>query len=589
MMIEEDSICADMSDDKAGGDVTRRGEPAINEFGIFEYLVKAQEWARMLGCGEKLIGEIGGKKAEIKDTRYRLAVMGEFNRGKSSLINALIGSDVLPTKMLATTAVVNRITFGVDKTAEIHYKNGGVECVGTGELSRYVTKLTEENEARAATIDEVVVYYPTEYGKNNIDIFDTPGLNDTDDMTAISERIARLCDTVLMPVSATSPFSETECRFVCSLIANPNICNVVFALTFIDQIGNDGEIDEQVDFVRKKIQKDVYGALGEDAALLEKAKRILDDIKLRGVSCSEAMRGIASNNEALIKKSRFEAFRAMLTETLIGDKRGVMIRRTAEYMTSLCEYFISSYDKRLKSREEDAAALYAGIKEVRAYSSDTAGCLDKMLARSADRVDELIKACYQMKNESARVYIDGLSGLKNDDGDNISRVLRECDKNAAGLIKRRAVPEGLAAIYGEVINKMNERRAAFCKKLASAHGGDMPKRPDGSPDISKAFAACVPRVSTTGAGGYDIIEEIIVIIDASVEEYIKALEESAVAARKELFRFYLKDAAEISDAFTAALNGKLKKNADERVAYLENYTKLLPHIKAAKKETSEMI
>ena len=85
-------------------------------------------------------------------------------------------------------------------------KNGKSERVDINKLEDYVTKLTAESEERAETVKEATVYYDTEFCKNNVDIIDTPGLNDDDQMTNVTLSILPKIDAAVFVISANSPF-----------------------------------------------------------------------------------------------------------------------------------------------------------------------------------------------------------------------------------------------------------------------------------------------------------------------------------------------------------------------------------------------
>ena len=134
------------------------------EFRAFENLVKlAQLWEgeEELPQIHALMEEIRQEQELIRTRKFRVAVVGEFKRGKSSFINALLGREILPVDALPTTATLNRITYGALPRAYLRYKDEKVEEVEIGELSRYVTKLTQESEDAASRIEEAVVEYPS--------------------------------------------------------------------------------------------------------------------------------------------------------------------------------------------------------------------------------------------------------------------------------------------------------------------------------------------------------------------------------------------------------------------------------------------
>lgn len=388
------------------------------EFQYYEFLVKLREWIKLLDYGDEYVEEIESKINAISMSRYKVAVMGEFNRGKSSLINALLGSEVLPTKMLPTTAVISKITYGIEKSVEIHYKNGKTEQISIKDLAGYVTKLTDKGSALAAEIEEAVVTYPTQYGKNGIDIYDTPGLNDNDDMSAIADRISHSCDTVLMSVSALAPFSETECKFTCGLIKNENIRNIIFVLTFIDEIGEEEAINEQIEFAQTKIPKDIYGMLGKDEAALKKAETLFKNMKLCGVSCSEAIKAAATSDMTLLKKSRFAEFRAMLTEEITKDKYIESVRQIAEYVNAIKNKIVTLNSDKLYHYSKEIDSCDFAYRKYGTFVKES----DKFFKSRRENYSGMLNIGI-IKNNVMKIFINGLGSIKSADDITIRKAL----------------------------------------------------------------------------------------------------------------------------------------------------------------------
>ena len=73
-----------------------------------------------------------GHAAEALDRPLLVAVMGEFNAGKSSFVNALCGADVAPTGVTPTTATVNVLRYGAEPAARVVGHDGGTRPLARG-------------------------------------------------------------------------------------------------------------------------------------------------------------------------------------------------------------------------------------------------------------------------------------------------------------------------------------------------------------------------------------------------------------------------------------------------------------------------
>ena len=145
---------------------------------LTESLVQLKEYCEDIGLVHtaKSIGETVEK---VTGDHFEVAIVGEFKRGKSTLINALLGQEVLPADVLPATATLNRVTYSETPYVMVEYKNGSSERVDINQLENYVTKLSYESEKKAETVKQATVYYDTDFCKNNVDIIDTPVLTTT--------------------------------------------------------------------------------------------------------------------------------------------------------------------------------------------------------------------------------------------------------------------------------------------------------------------------------------------------------------------------------------------------------------------------
>jgi tetratricopeptide (TPR) repeat protein/GTP-binding protein EngB required for normal cell division len=114
-----------------------------------------------------------GHATEALDRPLLVAVMGEFNAGKSSFVNALCAADVAPTGVTPTTATVNVLRYGAEPAARVVGHDGGTRPLPAAEVARFLTALRAD-EARSIRLVEV--FLPVE-PLRRVEIVDTPGLN----------------------------------------------------------------------------------------------------------------------------------------------------------------------------------------------------------------------------------------------------------------------------------------------------------------------------------------------------------------------------------------------------------------------------
>lgn len=270
------------------------------------------------------IQEIDNLLAQLSSKKYRVAVIGEFNRGKSSLVNSLLGVEVLPTAILPTTAVINRIVYDTKQKIVVYYKDGTVEESSLDLLKDFATKTDKLKEKTALNIRQIDVHYPSVFSQNGIELIDTPGLNEEEKMNETTLSVLDRIDTAIVVISAMMPLSLSEQELICSLIEQKDIYHLTFVVSFIDKISDDPEEqDEMVNYIEQRIKNETYSSFcktHDDKVLLEKANYILSNPKIFGLSAKQAMDGFIKNDNALLQASRFPHFKLELSAILTASQ-----------------------------------------------------------------------------------------------------------------------------------------------------------------------------------------------------------------------------------------------------------------------------
>ena len=123
------------------------------------------------------------KSIDRIDNATSILFCGEFKRGKSSLINAILGENICPTDIGIATAVVTRIMYGSTKKAIRYYGDllEGEKALNKEEIAwDDIQNYTVGDVISIGSTVQMDLYYPSDFLKDGIVIIDTPGIGGLD-------------------------------------------------------------------------------------------------------------------------------------------------------------------------------------------------------------------------------------------------------------------------------------------------------------------------------------------------------------------------------------------------------------------------
>ena len=459
-------------------------------------LKKLREYSEKLD----LNGNINGIDEILKrmaNDNFNVAIVGEFKRGKSTVINALLGKNILPVDVLPTTATLNKITYNVTPFVTVEYKDGRKEQIGIEELDNYVTKLTRESEERAKTIKEAVVYYPINYCKNGVTIIDTPGLNDDADMTEVTMSVLPTIDAALMVIMAQAPFSESERDFLESKIITSDLGRVLFVVTGIDLLDEE-DVDRVLENIKRRIQEHVLkkaeSVYGVDSREYQTYQRKLGNINLYGLSAKKALKAKVKGDVQMLEDSCFPTFEAAL-EKFLSEERGAItlsvpvsrIKTASMELVKAIQLRMSSMDMMASEFEKKYTAALGEIESVRKERSrefDTVNeNADKAFAGLLPMIDSYWDTVEQAVSDAIDAYPISNSDLKKENAAATAQALTNQVKNAVAKVSQ-TVSERIQNAINVALEGEAQRLAGFENYFFQAteriHGMFMPQRTSAS-------------------------------------------------------------------------------------------------------------
>ena len=197
---------------------------------------------------------------------FSLVVLGDFKRGKSTIINAILGKSIAPVNVAPETFTINSISYGETPSAEAVLKNGQRITLTADDLVR--DRLEKLMRAFPDTLDYIDIRDNAELLKE-IRTVDTPGLSDLDCLDKQVQDYLVNADAIIYVASALSPFSESEQFFLASHIRPMSFNKLYVLVNMIDAMNSEEDMDRIINRVRERCEMImpnafVYGVSGID-------------------------------------------------------------------------------------------------------------------------------------------------------------------------------------------------------------------------------------------------------------------------------------------------------------------------------------
>ncbi|MFC5216880.1 dynamin family protein [Streptomyces coerulescens] len=340
---------------------------------------------RQLGKIAEQIGDTGAESlvSDILDRMdtdaFYVMVVGDFKRGKSTFVNALLGAQVLPVKAVPATAVITEVKFGDAPAAQL-WKEDAVspESVAPERLVELITVNNKAHDQRNPYVKAEVIW-PLELCRNNVVLVDSPGLNDHESRDEITLGYLRKADAVIFLQHAIAPMSMDETQFLSSYL---EAYDPFFVFTYFDAI-DDHERGEVTAAARHRIT----ALRGEER----------DEGRFFFVDGKTALRARIAGDTAAYDSSGVAALESALERYLATERHKVKVLAPARALRGLAReldrnipHELAMLDSRTGELERRWESAQQPLRELQAQARQITMDVDNQTRMLQERVENLL-------------------------------------------------------------------------------------------------------------------------------------------------------------------------------------------------------
>lgn len=330
--------------------------------------------------GEKASGKLGLER-EIEDMVtvsknlrqgvFRLLVLGDMKRGKSTLLNALLGENLLPSDVNPCTALLTVLKYGPDKKVTVHFNDGkSPQQVDFQAFKQRYTidpeeakELEQKKQQAFPDVSHAVVEYPLELLSKGVEIVDSPGLNDTEARNELSLGYINNCHAILFVLRASQPCTLAERRYLENYIKGRGL-SIFFLINAWDQVREsllDPDDLEELKEAETKLRK-VFRANLADYCQVDGLD--LYDERVFEISAIKALRRRLKDPHASLENTGFSEFMGALNTFLTQERAIAELRQARTLARQTYARIREAIERRIPLLDQDIQELKQRIISV---------------------------------------------------------------------------------------------------------------------------------------------------------------------------------------------------------------------------------
>ncbi len=463
---------------------------------------------------------------KLRENRFNLVILGAFKRGKSTLINALLGEAILPTAIIPLTSVVTILGYGENLAIDVLFRDGQKRRISQGDLVDFITE--KGNPKNQKGVQEVNITYPSDYLKDGVRIIDTPGVGSVySHNTEVAYNYLPHVDAAVFVVTVDPPLSAAEQEFLKDI--REYVHKLFFVLNKIDYV-EESERVEAMEFTTQELKENLE----------------TEQIKIFPVSAKLALAGKHNGHLELLAESLLPQFEEHLRHFLYKDKGRVLLisclsgalkaitdstlalkveRQASALPLEELEAKIARFEQELQGVEkEQEMSLLLLDGRLQAVTKTFNDDLESFKRESLDRLHQEVAVAFQEKSQRSpdlrkdmedflfASLRDLFTGWRHQEIDKLAQLLADTHQEFAGRIN--AILERLTLLTARIFDfdlRSFAVEEAFTEK--SRFSFKFKDEPVGLEILQETVTGLLPRSLTKGMLFKRLQENVVELVD----------------------------------------------------------------------------
>ncbi len=340
-----------------------------------------------------LAREIQILQETLANDSIKVAVLGEFKGGKSTLINAMLGDKLLPSWTTECTAAVTQVIYGAEPALYVHPvdRKKQAEQHDVKELEQIATVDNKDFDG----ISYLELRYPAELLKNGMVIVDTPGTNSAEKAREIIARnFMKIADVAILVLGAQAMLKGTELDFTRNELTSKHYGSIFVVVNRCDLVDDKAQLANELERTAHKL------------------KEIIPSLKkLYPLSAKYALDGRLKGNSKKLKSSGIEELEADLAEYVIEQGASDRLKRIKGHLRDIISDSVRDAKMRLASLnlDKDKADAYARKQsEMLGREAETLKRLKEEVRAGFEKMKRKLGEDIREKSEESRRTLEAL-------------------------------------------------------------------------------------------------------------------------------------------------------------------------------------